>query len=989
MNKLRYVCFVYSLALLAVANAKNLFMVQSSEVATDSAIILLAERARLLGERIPQEKVYVQMDNTGYFLGDTIWFAAHTRRTDTGRPSHVSRVLYAELWNHDGFLVERKLVEMREGKGHGFFALPDTLYAGYFELRAYTRWQLNWGQTEHPHNKNTELWFYNKEMAKDYFQDYEKLYSRVFPVYDKPRQEGEYIQEMTMRPMRRYFRNEKDKPRPMLSIFPEGGSLLYNYPCRMAFEVATTEGKELTGSICLLLDHDTIATAHTEHRGRGTLSFTPERGHTYKVTYTDTEGNTVENDVSDIQKEGVALHVEKEDRMWVITVRTNLQQPLGISVMHEGVAICFAQIKDEVTTLRFAREELPVGVNQVTVFDGEGRVWADRLFFVTKPETYQPTISIEGMKKEYAPFERAELSVRAPQAPFSTVSVAVRDGMRSPQTYDTGNIMTEMLLSSEIRGFVPNPEWFFEKDDPEHQRGLDLLLMTQGWRRFRWQDIAVKGQWDITHPAEQTQVVSGSVHPYLTDKPDKDTLEITSLDIGYLELLNARTVPFIEQNKEFDEQDEKRKEDYRFYSEGDKSMIVGEDNYKGIQARLSHFSPQNIGQQNYAESRFEYMRHLKLKRDVRVHAEWVMPDNPSANEVEETTTQNGHFRMRAPLFYGDCLFFLTAKDTTLWDKKIRKFWTKQYRRHNWIQVEDSENQRLHEDAEFYVRLKYPYPRWTKPYTYYQTHIADTRNTEEPTETEKDTYVLKEVTARARRNGMRRIDLSKPVYVIDAYEAANSAMDAGLLTDLYSLKEVIRDSSSISLNALGYQNMHEVAEACIQNYFGDMGMNRRYLTSLFWDSIRVAGNEVAIRAFVDKKIQRQYSRLEHIDKIYFYSDYSPRWEGSHRYSQDDQPTVEVSLHKLPDNQRRLTYRDRRYILHGFAYQADFYHPDYHRNPPHEGQQDYHRTLYWNPELRLDKEGKATVTFFTGSRPQAHLQMEVEGQSSDGFFLYNKP
>ena len=254
MNKLRYVCFAYSLALLAVANANNLFMVQRPEVATDSALTLLAERARLFGERIPQEKVYVQMDNTGYFLGDTIWFAAHTRRTDTGRPSRVSRMLYAELWNHDGFLVERKLVEMREGKGHGFFALPDTLYAGYFELRAYTRWQLNWGQTEHPHNKNTELWFYNKEMAKDYFQDYEKLYSRVFPVYDKPRQEGEYVQEMTLRPIRRYFRSEKDKPRPMLSLFPEGGSLLYNYPCNMAFEVATTEGEELTGSLVICLD---------------------------------------------------------------------------------------------------------------------------------------------------------------------------------------------------------------------------------------------------------------------------------------------------------------------------------------------------------------------------------------------------------------------------------------------------------------------------------------------------------------------------------------------------------------------------------------------------------------------------------------------------------------------------------------------------------------------------------------------------------------
>lgn len=116
-----------------------------STMMADSALTALAERARLLGERVPQEKVYVHMDNTCYFLGDTLWFSAYTRRTNSGRPSRISRVLYAELWNHDGFLVERKLVEMRDGRGSGFFALPDTLYSGFFELRAYTRWQLNWG----------------------------------------------------------------------------------------------------------------------------------------------------------------------------------------------------------------------------------------------------------------------------------------------------------------------------------------------------------------------------------------------------------------------------------------------------------------------------------------------------------------------------------------------------------------------------------------------------------------------------------------------------------------------------------------------------------------------------------------------------------------------------------------------------------------------------------------------------------------------------
>ena len=95
-----------------------------------------AERLTRFGKAIPQEKVYVHMDNTCYFLGDTIWYAAYTRRTDKDLPSGISRVLYAELYNQDGYLVERQLVEMKGGRGNGCFALPDTLYSGYYELRA-------------------------------------------------------------------------------------------------------------------------------------------------------------------------------------------------------------------------------------------------------------------------------------------------------------------------------------------------------------------------------------------------------------------------------------------------------------------------------------------------------------------------------------------------------------------------------------------------------------------------------------------------------------------------------------------------------------------------------------------------------------------------------------------------------------------------------------------------------------------------------------
>ena len=88
-------------------------------------------------------------------------------------------------------------------------------------------------------------------------------------------------------------------------------------------------------------------------------------------------------------------------------------------------------------------------------------------------------MDIIGLKDEYQPYEPVKLRLKSWDAQNS-ISLSVRDDERSDRLYDSGNILTEMLLASEIRGFVPNPGWYFEQDDEERRRGLDLLMLTQG-----------------------------------------------------------------------------------------------------------------------------------------------------------------------------------------------------------------------------------------------------------------------------------------------------------------------------------------------------------------------------------------------------------------------------------------------------------------------------------------------------------------------------
>lgn len=509
----------------------------------------LIEHLKAFGETLPQEKVYVHMDNTCYFQGDTIWFTAYTQETYTGGPSDISGVLYVELLNNDGYLVERKLIEMKKGRGNGFFVLNNQIkYSGFYELRAYTRWQLNFG---------------DKETEHEYFRDYDKLYSRVFPVYDKPSAPGDYTHNMTPRVMRQTFKadiDEKEK-KPVLSLFPEGGNLIAGLKNRVAFEAAMTDGEQLQGT--LTIGDDTVKTVH---RGRGMFALVPQKGVDQEVTFVSTTGEKVTTKLPQPEETGVVVRTKQEKDYTVIeTELAGLNaDSLALTIMHEGVLEDYYVLGD---SLNFKIEGLPAGVHQVTVFDTQGRVWADRLFFITQPKLTESTLTVSGLQNEYTPYEKIDIDLAASESFMSgnsyspehltkghsqewnewatkqrrekarkrlSVSLSIRDGSRSDALFDNGNIMTEMLLSSEIKGFIPNPGWYFEKDDEEHQEALDLLMMTQGWRRFVWRDMAVKGTWNLTQPDERAPIVMGRIDIKPAGKNSKPNLtlhaELVSID---------------------------------------------------------------------------------------------------------------------------------------------------------------------------------------------------------------------------------------------------------------------------------------------------------------------------------------------------------------------------------------------------------------------------------------------------------------------------
>ena len=289
------------------------FPAVQGELADDS-LRMLASQVVSYARNTPQEIVSVHMDNNCYFLGDTIWYKAYVLRDGKMTPSDISCVLYAELFNQDGYLVERQSLRLRNGMGSGSFCLPDTAYAGYYELRAYTRWQLNWGEHEHPRQKGTNAWFLRKEMAREFYRDYDKLYSRVFPVYDKPKEAGDYSQVMTLRPLRRYYKLRQEEPDAEVTVYPEGGNWVNGVEQRLAFEAVSEKGEHRDGRLVVKDSKgQVVAEAQTEHRGRGALLITALPGEKYRAEFLWGKGRVAKvdlpkrEDVSALTKAGRRL----------------------------------------------------------------------------------------------------------------------------------------------------------------------------------------------------------------------------------------------------------------------------------------------------------------------------------------------------------------------------------------------------------------------------------------------------------------------------------------------------------------------------------------------------------------------------------------------------------------------------------------------------------------------------------------------------------
>ena len=953
----------------------------------DPKLHALCSHLLKFGNQVPQEKVYVHMDNTSYFQGDTIWFSAYTRSTNNCRPSTTSGLLYVELLNSDGFLVNRQVIRMKNGRGYGNFVLNKQLmYSGFYELRAYTRWQLNFGCNEHWHSSVSKEWFLSEEMERKYYRDYDKLYSRVFPVYDSLPDSAQYNRNMTTRSLRRYFRKDPEKQELGVSFYPEGGNLVEGLPCRVAFEATWSDGKWAEGT--LVMDGDSIP---TKNRGRGVFWYKPEKGVQPSIRFLAKSGESVKVKFPQAEKQGLSLQLAQKDSLLSVAVcaSENLSgESLGLTIMHEGCLEVFRPLKNR-DTVRVSIPSLrSSGVHQVTVFNSEGHVLADRLVFVVKKGMDKPTLTVNCSNREYSPNEKIELDISAPslkEVPGKGyTSIAVRDGNYSDYLFDNGSIFTEMLLSSEIKGFVPNPGWFFEKDDEEHRQALDLLMMTQGWRRFNWHDMAVEGAWKEVQPKEKdAMILNGKVY-------SADWMQDTDYRLQeqqYLDNLLGDAGNTSSNDWEEDEDDDDEKEDK-------------------YDTELRPFSREEITEE-VSDSRYDKRNYqANLNKEVYIGTELLNLGTTYRNsKMNVMRTSQNRFEMALPYFSSPHVMYMDV-----WSNKEEL-----KRKSNTVRLN---KMILEEDKVYQICIDFPYPRFVKPYSFYQSHLSELTENESFGEShtlDDGTIVLREVPVHTKFGGLRQHDDSQPVLILGDLEVENLMTDAGIIApgpdrlgrtlfgdmgfefpfvrkptidlpkfDRQSPFSETKKESGLDINS---------RDSRIRVRYGIAPVRRTMenVAEIPKDSIYSPKNLKSYPSSFLKSMsteeRKAYAGVGAIEKYVVYTDYSPRMEGSKRYQGANLPEIFIAKYPYSDGSRNIIFADRCIVLPGFAQPDDFYHPDYSQHKLPEGQKDYRRTLYWNPNLQLDEKGEAHISFYNNSRT-TKIVVDAEGQAADGTLLWYK-
>lgn len=482
-----------------------------SNVLSDSSIVTAFTNYYELGI---DEKLYLQCDKPYYSAGEQIWFKGYLLNAITLQRLMFTNFIYVELLRADGELVSRVKVRREPTGFNGYITLDPTMEAGDYTLRGYTRWMMN----------NDDEFFFAKSI---------KI---VTPI---PVTEGESEAEQLSR--REKIKREEAETEARnraearkldydVQFFPEGGTFIKQAPQFVAFKSVAEDGlsRYVKGSIYNSAGEE-ITQIETTHKGMGLFMIIPIEGESYYAITKSLSGVEKRFDLPTVESVGVSLQLSYRNKQVLFQARaTDAKLLNGASVVihSQGRIISVAPLRSSVHI--FSEEQLFDGISVISLVSARGKIMAERLVF-KKPDG-QPILSIESSANNYRRRERVNVSVEVRDSSGDPAQgefgVSVVDSSTVNRDEESDNILSYLLLSSEIRGYIEDPALYFAQNGVEERYHLDLLMRTQGWRRFNLEEVLTHRVPKRMIPYEEGDNISGRVEGFFGNDARSPELSI-------------------------------------------------------------------------------------------------------------------------------------------------------------------------------------------------------------------------------------------------------------------------------------------------------------------------------------------------------------------------------------------------------------------------------------------------------------------------------
>ncbi len=403
-------------------------------------------------ERSPFEKVYLQFDNSRYTAGKSIWFKAYLMSGN--EPSNISKNFYIDWYDDLGKLINRTITPILNGSTSGSYFIPEKYVGTSIQAIAYTKWMRNFDSA--------------------YF------FKRNFQV----------VSSTTI-----INKSESDFPETRLQFLPESGSVILNKQNVMAFKAVNQSGlPEAIKGYIKNKEGDTITTFYTTHDGMGKFYYIPFADETYVAEWKDVFGKSHQKELPKAEKIGIALIVEGGDSTRIFHIQRTEMAPESMKKVTvigqmngEIVFRASANLSNrEAVSSYLPISKFPSGILQLTLFDTNNQPLCERLVFVKndknllKTNIYIDTLSTDKRGKNVFEIELIDTTT-------ANLSLSITDASMNETPDNT--IVSQLLLQGELTGNVYHPAYYFSANVDSISNHLDLVMLTNGWRKFNWNRI--------------------------------------------------------------------------------------------------------------------------------------------------------------------------------------------------------------------------------------------------------------------------------------------------------------------------------------------------------------------------------------------------------------------------------------------------------------------------------------------------------------------